>query len=90
LCAAAAAASLGVVVRWWLRAWIRPYVDGSPWIYGARILYEWASSCGVGVLAAMALLILGGRFRRPVDWIEGLRLTLAAYWLAVFLIFSIL
>jgi hypothetical protein len=38
----------------------------------------------------MALLILGGRLRLHVGWIEGMRLALAAYWLAVFLIFSIL
>jgi hypothetical protein len=90
LCAAAAAASLGVVARWSLRAWTTPYADGSPWIYGARILYEWASSCGLAVLAALALLILEAGFRRQVGWIEWVRLTLAAYWLAVFLIFSIL
>jgi len=79
---------LGVVTRWSLRAWITPYVDGSLWIYGASVLYGWAHWCGLGVVSAMALLILGRRLRRQVGWIEWVRLALAGYWLAVFLIFS--
>ena len=90
LCIAAAAALLGVLIRWSLRAWITPFVDGSLWIYGAWILYEWAKTCGLGVVAAMALMIVGGRLCRPVGWIEWVRSALAAYWLAVFLIFSIM
>jgi hypothetical protein len=90
LCIAAAAALLGVLIRWSLRAWITPFVDGSLWIYGAWILYEWAKTCGLGVVAAMALMIAGGRLCRPVGWIEWVRSALAAYWLAVFLIFSIM
>ncbi len=86
LCTAAAAASLGVLARWSLRVWITPYMDGSPFLYGAKILYDWASWCGLGVVAALALLALGGRLRRPTGWIEAVRLTLGAYWLAVFLI----
>jgi len=90
LCAAATAAMLGVVARWSLRAWITPYVDGSLWVYGASVLFEWGRSAGLGVMAAMALLILGRRLRRQVGWIEWVRLALAAYWLAVFLIFGVL
>jgi hypothetical protein len=81
---------LGVVTRWSLRAWITPYVDGSLWVYGASVVYEWARSCGLGVVVALALLILGTRLRRQVGWIECVRLALAIYWLAVFLIFSAL
>jgi len=55
---------LGVATRWSLRAWITPYVDASLWVYGASVLYEWARSCGLGVLAGLALLILGRRLRR--------------------------
>jgi hypothetical protein len=89
LCVAVAAVLLGVMTRWSLRAWITPYVDGSMWIYGASILYEWAKSGGLGVVAAMVLLILAGRLRLPVGWIEWLRLVVAAYWLVMFLIFSV-
>jgi hypothetical protein len=49
---------------------------------------EWAKWCGLGVVAAMPLLLLGGRLRCRLDWIEGVRLALASYWLIVFLIFS--
>jgi hypothetical protein len=90
LCVGAAVVSLGVVARWSLRAWITPFVDGSPWVYGARILYESASWCGLGALAAFAPLILEGKFRRRVGWIDWVRFTLTAYWLAMFAIFSIL
>jgi hypothetical protein len=90
LCAAAAAALFGVVTRWSLRAWIAPYVDGSLWIYGAQILYESARTCGLGIMAVLALLVLGGRLRRLVGWIEWMRLALAAYWLTMFLIFSVM
>jgi len=90
LCAAAAAASLGVVVRWSLRAWILPYADGSPWTYGARVLFEWGAWCGMVVLVALVLLTLEGRSRRPIGWLEWARLALATYWVAAFLIFSVL
>jgi hypothetical protein len=90
LCAAAAAAMLGVVIRWSLRAWITPFGDAPLWVYGAQVLYHWASWCGLGVVAALALLILGGRLRRQVGWIEWVRLALAVYWLAVFVIFGVL
>jgi hypothetical protein len=90
LCAVANAAMLGVVTRWSLRAWITPYVGGTLWVYGASVLYDWARSCGLGVVAALALLISGKRLRRQVGWIELVRLALAVYWLAVFVIFSAL
>ncbi len=90
LCAAAATAMLSVVTRWLLRAWITPYVDGSLSVYGASVLYEWARSCGIGVAAAAALLIMGTRLRRTAGWIEWMRLALATYWLAMFLILSAL
>ena len=66
----AVAALLGVVIRWSLRAWITPYVDGSLWIYGAQILFEWARTCGLGIMAAMALMFMGGRLRRQVGCVE--------------------
>jgi hypothetical protein len=85
-CVGAAAATLGVVTRWSLRAWITPYADGSLFVYGARILYEWAAWCGLGVAAALALLALKGCLRTQIGWVEGLRLGLGAYWLVAFLI----
>lgn len=90
LCLTAAAALLGVLVRWTLRAWMVPFADGSLWIYGAEVLIESAKWCGLGVGAALPLLFLGGRLRRQVRGIEWVRLALAAYWLTVFLIFSAL
>jgi hypothetical protein len=90
LCAAAVTTLLAVLVRWGLRAWFKPYLDGSLWIYVGQIIYEWARTCGLGIMAAIALLILGGRLRRQLGWIEWMRLALGAYWLAVFLIFSVL
>src|SRR5262245_19144022 len=89
LCVSVAAASLGVVIRWSLRAWITPFADGSLWIYGAQMIHQWATSCGHGVLAGMALLMMSRRLRPRVDWIECVRLALAAYWLVMFLIFSV-
>jgi hypothetical protein len=90
LCLAATAALLGVSIRWSLRAWMVPFVDGSLWIYGAWVLLEWARWCGLGVMAAMPLLLLGERLRCRVGWIEWVRLALACYWLTVFFIFSAL
>ncbi len=88
LCVAAAASSLGVIVRWSLRAWMRPYADGSFWVYGASLLLECASWCGLGVIAATVLLALSGRFWRQEGWIEWARIAVAGYWLALFLVFS--
>jgi hypothetical protein len=90
LCAAAAVALLGVVIRWSLRAWVTPYVDGTVWIYGAQVLYQAGAWCGLAVMASMAPLILSRRFRHPVGWIECMRLALAVYWLTLFIIFSVL
>jgi hypothetical protein len=90
LCAGAAAAFLGVVVRWLLGAWFFPYVDGSSWKYGPRIPYESASWCGLGVLATLGVLALGGRVRYVGGTNEWMRLALAGYWLVVFVIFSVL
>lgn len=63
---------------------------GSLWIYAASLLYEWARSCGPGVVAGMSLLILGGSIRLQRGRIESVRLALAADWLALFTIFSVL
>jgi hypothetical protein len=90
LCAAAVTVLLAVLVRWGLRAWFKLYLDGSLWIYVAQIIYEWARTCGLGIMAAAALLVFGGRFRPQFGWIEWARLALAAYWLVLFLIFSVL
>jgi hypothetical protein len=89
LCLVASAALLGVLARWSLRAWMVPFVDGSLWIYGACVLADWAKWCGLGVVAALPLLFLGGRLRRQAGWIEWVRLALGAYWLTVFLIFCV-
>ncbi len=88
LCAAATTAMVSVVTRWLLLAWITPHDDGSLFVYGASVLFEWARSCGIGVAAAATLLIMGRRLRLTVGWVEWVRLALAAYWLAMFLIFS--
>ena len=90
LCAAAVTVLLAVLVRWVFRASFKPYVDGSLWIYVAQIIGEWARTCGLGIMAATALLVLGGRLRLQLGWIEWVRLALAAYWVVLFLIFSVL
>ena len=68
----------------------RPFVDGSAWIYGAWVLLDSARWCGLAVVAVAPLLLLSGRPRRRQGWIEWMRLSLAAYWFIVFLVFSTL
>jgi hypothetical protein len=74
--------------RWLLRAWFRPYRGGSAFVYGARFLFDSASWCGLGIVAALALLALGGRLRYHGGWVEALRWGLALYWVMMFLIFT--
>ena len=56
--------------------------------YGARVLFDWASWCGLAVVSAVALLALERPVHRERGWIEWMRLALAGYWLARFLTFS--
>ena len=88
LCIGAAAGTLGVLSRWLLRAWFRPYRDGSAFIYGAKLVFDWASWCGLGIVATLALLALGGRLRCHGGWVEALRWGVALYWVMMFLIFT--
>jgi hypothetical protein len=88
LCVGAAAGTLGVLSRWLLRVWFRPFRDGSAFIYGAYLLYDTASWCGLGIVAALALLALGGQLRCRGGWVEALRWGLALYWVTMFLIFT--
>jgi hypothetical protein len=90
LCIGVAGATLGVMTRWSLRLWLRPFRDGSPFIYSARLLYDSASWNALGIAAILPLLVLSGRFQRPTEWAEGVRLALVVYWVITFLLLSIL
>jgi hypothetical protein len=90
MCAAATAVLLVVVIRWAYRAYVAPHNYPPMWILGEWIFYEWANMCGLGIIVTMALLTLGGKTRCQFGWIEWMRLALAAYWLVLFLIFSVL
>lgn len=80
----AAAVMLGVAVRWTLRAW--PYVHASAFTHGTLILYDWGTSCGLGVTTALSVQVACRRLRPRPDGFEGLRWLLAGYWVTLFLI----
>ena len=86
----AAAALLGVVIRWSLRVWITPYVDGSLWIYGAQGVYDWPGRAAKESWRPWPCWSWARRFRWQAGWVEWVRLTLAAYWISMFAIFSVL
>jgi hypothetical protein len=88
LCAAAAVSSLAVLIHCLLRVCLTPFVDGSAWIYGALLLYDLVKWGGLGVVAVGGVLALGGRFHQPRDAVEWVRLGLAGYWVALFVVFS--
>ena len=84
-CGLAALVLLLIAIHWAI-LWYEFRIGGATaWTYYGLFTFDCLRFCGIGVVAALIVVLAGyRRFRRdPIDW---LRLAMAVYWVAIFLV----